>query len=128
MSNRKTSELTAATTLVGAAFPASQGGASVRVPIGLFFLVGSATIDFADTATDAVSATSNITVAGASVGDWVLVSANGNIATTDKVELIAKVTAADTVEVYLRNDSGGNFNAASQVINVIVIPKASFGL
>ncbi len=122
----KLSELTEATNLIGAQVPVVQGGETRIADIGVFFLAGSATINFADVANGAISATSNVTVTGAAVGDFVVdCTASGDIATTDGVELVGKVTAANTVEVFLRNNSGGNFNAASQTIYVLVIPKAS---
>lgn len=93
------------------------------------YLTGSATIDFASVADNASSAASNVTVTGAVVGDFVVdVTASGNIATTDGVFLLGKVTATNTVEVTLHNDSGGAFDAASQTVYVLVIPKANVGL
>lgn len=122
----KLSEATAATNLIGAQVPVVQGGETRIAAIGVFFLAGSATINFADVANGAVSATSTVTVTGAAVGDFVVdCSASGDIATTDGVELVGKVTAADTVEVFLRNNSGGSFNAASQTVNVLVVPRGS---
>jgi hypothetical protein len=91
-------------------------------------LAGTATIDFASVANGAVSAASNVTVTGARVGDWVIVNAAGDIETTDGVFLFGKVTANDTVEVTLLNMSGGAFNAASQAVFALVIPRVNFGL
>lgn len=109
--------------------------AAARTTLGLGniatvgYLTGSAAIDFASTADNASSATSNITVTGAVAGDFVVaVSASGNIDTTNGVTLCAKVTAADTVGVFLINDSGGAFDPPSQTIRVLVIPKANVGL
>lgn len=94
----------------------------------LGYLKGSATINFASVADNATSAASTITVTGAVVGDLVIVSASGDIMTTAGVFLFGKVTAADTVSVFLHNDSGGAFDAASQTVNAVVIPKSLFGL
>lgn len=91
-------------------------------------LAGSAVIDFASVANGAVSAASNITVTGARVGDFVLVNAAGDIETTDGVFLHGKVTASDTVEVTLLNMRGSAFDAASQAIFALVIPRVNFGL
>lgn len=103
--------------------------AAVNFLATLGFKSGTATIDFANVADNASSAASNVTVTGAAVGDFVLdVTAAGNIATTDGIFLLGKVTAADTVEVTLHNDSAGAFDAASQAIYVVVAPKALFGL
>ncbi len=94
----------------------------------LGLLKGSATIDFASVAAGAISSASNVTVTGAKVGDHVLsVTASGDIATTDGVFLVGKVTAADTVEVTLCNDSASSFDAASQSVFVVVLPKANLG-
>ena len=129
MANTKISAFTAATVMTGAQFSIIQGGTNKRASIGLLFLTGSATINFASVDDNASSAASNVTVTGAVVGDFVVdVTADGDIATTDGVFLLGKVTAADVVEVTLHNDSGGAFNANSQTVYVIVIPKASFGL
>jgi hypothetical protein len=95
---------------------------------GKLGLAGSAAIDFASVANGAVSAASNITVTGARVGDFVLVNAATTIETTDGVFLHGKVTATDTVEVTLHNMSGSAFDAASQRVFVLVLPRVNFGL
>jgi hypothetical protein len=95
---------------------------------GKLGLAGSAAIDFASVANSAVSAASNITVTGARVGDFVLVNAATTIETTDGVFLQGKVTATDTVEVTLVNFSGSAFDAASQRVFVLVLPRVNFGL
>lgn len=109
--------------------PVVQNGVNLKIAASTLYKSGSATINFASVADNASSAASNVTVTGAVVGDFVVdVSANGDIATTDGVFLLGKVTAADTVEVTLHNDSGGAFDAASQVVNVLIMPKSVFGL
>jgi hypothetical protein len=93
-----------------------------------FGLTGSAVIDFASVANSAVSAASNITVTGARVGDFVTLTASGNIMTTDGVFLLGKVTATNTVEATLLNMSGGAFDAASQTVFALVFPRVNYGL
>jgi len=112
---------------------ANAGAARTTLGLGniatVGYLTGSATIDFANVADNASSASSTITVTGAVAGDFVLAfSASGNIDTTNGVELLGAVSGANTVSVYLHNDSGGAFDAASQTIRVLVIPKANVGL
>lgn len=90
---------------------------------------GSATIDFANVSDNAtVAGNVDITVTGAVVGDFVWMSANGDIATTLGALLYGKVVSADTLRPYLANDSAGSFNAASQTVNYILIPKSLLGL
>jgi hypothetical protein len=88
---------------------------------------GSAVIDFASVADNATSAGSTIAVTGAAVGDYVMLSASGNLMTTAGVFLFGYVTAAGTVTAYCHNDSGGAFDAASQTVFAVVFPKALFG-
>jgi hypothetical protein len=93
------------------------------------FLTGSAVIDFASVANGAVSAASNVTVTGARVGDFVLCqTASTTLMTTDGVFLFGKVTANDTVEVTVLNMSGSAFDAASQTIFALVLPRVNVGL
>lgn len=94
----------------------------------LGFLKNTATIDFANVADNATSADTDVTVTGAVLGDLAFATSSGDIATTDGVWLMAKVVATNTVGVALHNDSSGAFNAASQTVNVFVIPKSLFGL
>jgi hypothetical protein len=109
--------------------------AQARTTLGLAnistvaYLTGSATIDFANVA-DNVTATggTTITVTGAVTGDFVQLTSNGNIMTTAGALLYGKVTSANTVTAYLLNDSGGAFDAASQTVYALVIPKANVGL
>lgn len=93
-----------------------------------FGVAGAQTIDFASVATGAISAGSTITVTGARIGDLVVVNAAGDIETTDGVFLVGKVTANDTVEVFLVNMSGSTFNAASQRVFAVAQPRVLFGL
>lgn len=93
------------------------------------YLTGSGTVDFASTLDNATSAAVAITVTGAAVGDFVIdCSASGDVATTDGIFLRGKVTASNTVEVAVQNDSGSTFDAASQTVYVLVVPKANVGL
>jgi len=125
----KLSSFSAAANLVGALLPILQGGTNKNLSISSLFLTGSSVINFASVADNAVSATSNVSVTGAVAGDFVIgVSASGDIDTTNGISLHGSVTAADTVGVFLINDSGSPFDAASQTIRVLVIPKAVLGL
>lgn len=89
---------------------------------------GSATINFASVADNASSNPSLVSVPGAAVGDFVWVSASGDLVTTPQIFLLGKVAIADNVSVYVHNDSGGAFDAASQTVYVVVFPKSIFGL
>ena len=125
----KLSSFTTAANLVGALLPILQGGTNKNLSISSLFLTGSAVIDFASVADNAVSATSNVSVTGAVAGDFVIgLSASGSIDTTNGVSLYGSVITTGVVGVYLINDSGGAFDAASQTIRVLVIPKAVLGL
>jgi len=89
---------------------------------------GSAVVNFASVADNATSAGSVVAVVGAAVGDFVMLSASGNIMTTAGVFLFGNVTAAAQVSAYLHNDSDGAFDAASQTVYAVVFPKSIFGL
>ena len=80
-------------------------------------LVGSATWDAASIA-DGDELATNITIAGAELGDFVLVSLSIDVA---DLLLIANVTAANTVTAILANNTGGSVNLASATVNVLVI-------
>lgn len=80
-------------------------------------LTGSETKDWADLAT-ATQQTENVTVTGAALGDHVVgVSMSVDLAGTS---LRGYVSAADTVTVYHRNDTGGNVNLASGTLRAVV--------
>lgn len=95
--------------------------AAVRSPLaGL--LVGSATYDTASLI-DAAGATTTVTVTGAALGDFVMVSLGVDLA---GITVTGYVSAADTVSVRIQNESGGTLDLASTTITAVVLPKASF--
>lgn len=69
-------------------------------------------VDLASVASGAISAIQTTTVTGAALGDtcWV----DGVIGMEDGGQLICNVTATDTVKWYLKNNSGGAIDRASQ--------------
>lgn len=94
---------------------------AVRVPIA-GVLSGSATYDAASLA-DAAGATSTITVTGAALGDFAMVSCSVDLA---GITCTAYVSAADTVSFRLQNESGGTLDLASATFRARVLPQASF--
>lgn len=97
------------------ALGASSGGAGAGV------LVGSATFDGANNA-DGVGQTSTITVTGARVGDFALVSFGVDL---QGQTVTAYVSANDTVSFRLQNESGGALDLASTTVRAFVIPQAA---
>ncbi|QDP56912.1 MAG: hypothetical protein Unbinned3849contig1000_44 [Prokaryotic dsDNA virus sp.] len=83
-------------------------------------LAGSATVDFAEV-TDGNEVASDITVAGAALGDIVMVSHSLDV---QDLQLTADVTAANTVSV-VASSSGDTVDMASGTVRVLVIPSAS---
>lgn len=83
---------------------------------------GSATWD-ASSIADGDMESKDITVTGAALGDFVLVSLS-----IDNVDLTltGTVTAADTVTATLANNTGGAVDLASCTVRAIVLPRASF--
>lgn len=90
---------------------------------GLFDVIPfKATVDFASTL-DGNEDASDITVAGAEVGDFVLIAPGADIA---DLGLTAQVTAANTVTAQIWNNTGGTINPASQTLTGVVLkPKAN---
>jgi hypothetical protein len=80
---------------------------------------GSATWD-AGSIADGDEEAKEITVLGASLGDFVLVSSS-----VDAADLVlnAQVTAADTVTAILANNTGGAVDLASATVSALVIKK-----
>jgi hypothetical protein len=89
------------------------------------FLFGSATIDQASLATGAGAAGgATITVTGAVLGDMVVgVSAGVDLA---GLQVSAYVSAANTVTLRLRNDTGGAVDLASTTWRVVVMKATNF--
>lgn len=82
--------------------------------------VASETHDFGSLV-DAAGETGSITVVGAALGDFVLVSAGVDIL---DMTLTGYVQAADTVEYRLQNESGATHDLASTTVSVLVFHKA----
>ena len=82
---------------------------------------GSETKDFGSLA-DKAEAVEDVTVTGAALGDFVLVSCS--IDTADGT-LTGTVTSADTVEIVLANNTGSGLNLGSATFKAIVLsPRA----
>lgn len=90
---------------------------------GLFDVIPfKATVNFASTL-DGNEDASDVTVAGAELGDFVLVAPGIDVA---DMGLTAQVTAANTVTVQVWNNTGGTIDLASQTITGVVLkPKAN---
>ena len=84
-------------------------------------LFGSATVDVASLVDAAGATSSGITVTGAALGDFVLLSHGVDLA---GISATAYVQAADTVEVRFQNESGGTLDLASTTTRVLVLPAA----
>lgn len=85
-------------------------------------LTGSATYDTASLV-DGAGATTTITVTGAVLGDFVLVSFGVDL---QGISVTAYVSAADTVSVRIQNESGGTLDLASTTVRALVLPRATF--
>lgn len=97
------------------AMGSSSGGS------GAGMLCGSATFDGANNA-DGVGQTGTITVTGARVGDFVMISFGVDLAG----QLVTGyVSANDTVSFRLQNESGGAVDLASTTVRALVIPFAA---
>lgn len=95
--------------------------AAVRAPLaGL--LIGTATYDAASLV-DGAGETTTVTVSGAALGDFVLVSLGVSVA---GITVTGYVSAANTVSARVQNESGGTLDLASTTITAAVLPKASF--
>lgn len=82
--------------------------------------VGAFTVDFASAATGSgtFAGSGALTVPGAALGDFVLVGPG-----VDPIDsaLVGHVTAANTVEVTLLNNTAGAVDLASQKLRVVVL-------
>jgi len=85
-------------------------------------LTGSATWN-AGSIADGDMESKDITVTGAAIGDFVLISMG-----VDVVDLVVsgQVTATDTVTATLANNTGGAVDLASTTVRAVVLPRASF--
>jgi len=82
-------------------------------------LTGSTTYDPASLA-DGAGETKSLTVTGAALGDFCLVSAPYDL---QDVIATCYVQAANTVEIRLQNESGSTVDLASGTWRVLIIPK-----
>ncbi len=73
-------------------------------------------------AADSGFASSDVTVAGAALGDFVLVSLG--VDTADTV-VAGAVTAANTVTVTVQNDTGGAVDLASTTVRIAVLQPSN---
>ncbi len=80
----------------------------------------TATVDPASLA-DAAGASTDVTVTGAALGDFVLLGPGVDVA---DVTVSAFVTAANTVTIRVQNESGGAVNLASSTWNILVLRPA----
>lgn len=82
--------------------------------------VGAFTVDFGNAATGSgtFAVSGALTVAGAALGDIVLVGAGVDVVDS---ALVGHVTAANTVEVTLLNNTAGAVDLASQTLRVVVL-------
>jgi len=80
-------------------------------------LNATATIDPASLA-DGAGATSTVTVTGAALGDFVMVSAPYDLS---GISVTAYISAADTVSIRIQNESGGPLDLASGTWKVKVL-------
>lgn len=85
-------------------------------------LNGSATFDAASLL-DGAGATTTVTVTGAVMGDYVLVSHGVDL---QGITVTAWVSAANTVSVRFQNESGGTLDLASSTLRALVLPMAIF--
>jgi hypothetical protein len=85
-------------------------------------LSGSDTWD-AGSIADGDEEVKEITVTGAALGDFVLVSASIDVA---DLALVGQVTEANKVTVQLLNNTGGAIDLGSMTVHVRVIPRAAF--
>lgn len=85
-------------------------------------LTGSATYD-APSLVDAAGVTTTVTVTGAALGDFVLVSLSVDLA---GITVTGYVSAADTVSVRVQNESGGTVDLASATLRALVFKRTAF--
>lgn len=100
----------------GAVRLVNADGTSLLLPT----LTGSAVYDAASLA-DGAGATTTVTVTGAALGDYALVSFGVDL---QGMTVTAYVSAADTVSVRIQNESGGAVDLASTTIRALVFDIA----
>lgn len=88
--------------------------------VSLFTAVvnASAVVDVASLADGAGATSSGITVTGAALGDFVLISCSLDL---QGMTLTAYVSAANTVKFRMQNESGGTIDLASATFKVKVL-------
>lgn len=94
---------------------------AVRTVLG-GILTGSEAYD-AGSIVDGDEEVGEITISGAALGDFVLVSHSLDVA---DLAITGAVTAADTVTYQLLNNTGGAVDLAAGTVYVVVIPRATF--
>lgn len=94
---------------------------NIRTPLG-WLLTGSTTWD-AGSIDDGNEEVTEITVTGAALWDFVLVSSSLDVA---DLGLVGQVTATNTVTVQLLNNTGGAIDLAEATVYVAVIPRSNF--
>jgi hypothetical protein len=95
--------------------------AAIRAPLA-GVLTGSATYDAASLA-DGAGATTTVTVTGAALGDYVLISHSVDLAA---ISVTGYVSASNTVSVRFQNESTGAVDLASGTLRALVLGRASF--
>lgn len=100
-----------------------QDIANLRGVFGGKVLFGSATYDAASLV-DGAGATTSVTVTGAALGDFVLVSFSLDL---QDISVTAYVSAADTVEVRFQNEGAATVDLASGTIRALVIGAPAVG-
>lgn len=86
------------------------------------YLRGSATYDAANLI-DGAGATGTVTVTGAALGDFALVSFGVDL---QGITTTAWVSAANTVSFRLQNETAGALDLASTTVRALVLKKDSF--
>jgi hypothetical protein len=101
--------------------------ARAAVNAGLGVLTGTKTAYDPASVTGAAPATSTLTVTGAAIGDFVVLSSS---ITLGGLTLHGYVSATDTVTFYLQNPDSdiAGVNLDSMTVHAVVMPKAAFGL
>lgn len=94
---------------------------AIRAKLG-GILSGSTVVDLA-ALTDGVGTTNTLTVTGAALGDFVLVSSSLDAA---GIIVTGYVSAADTVAVRVQNETGATLDISSATLRARVLPQSTF--